>query len=152
MDDSKVSYKEIVNRIIGNCLDEIEKKTGIIMDAKVNGRTVSLYLNDEESLVTITLKDIEKSIMTVLNIDDPKLLRGKCRKRAYSDARTMFCDISRKYGFTVTAIGDFMSRDHTTVVHHSQKARDLFYTDPVFIDKYSRVLNFLKSENGKVVY
>lgn len=61
---------------------------------------------------------------------------SQVRSRTFVDARHYFCAIMRKQlDYPVTAIGKLMNRDHTTVVHATQKFYDRCETD----ENYKRV-------------
>mgnify|MGYP006266297215 CR=1 FL=1 len=154
MDQQPLTSKQIINNIVKNALDEIEQKTGVIMDARINSRMVRFYTEtDNNTLNPFTLSDIEQAIIESLSLQSkPNILRSKNRKRDIVDLRSIFSHISRRFQFTVKNIGLHMGRDHTTAVHHYQKAEDLLKTDPLFVEKYKRVINNLKSKYAEIVY
>jgi len=45
-------------------------------------------------------------------------LVNKNRKKRFAIARKLFCAICKREGFKMEAIGMFLNRDHSTVVHH----------------------------------
>lgn len=51
----------------------------------------------------------------------PEELKGKCRKKQYSDYRSMFSKIAREWGFSLSEIGGVINRHHATVLHLSEK-------------------------------
>lgn len=154
MDNKEMSKKDIINKIIGQALDEIKEQTGLSLDAKVNDKTVNFYPDEEKSIQEMQmfyLSDIERIVTECLNIK-PDALRNRSRTRESVDARTIYTHIARKYNFTVTKIGEHIHRDHTTAIHHTKKAEDLFITDERFVGKYNKVLNTIKERYAKVIY
>lgn len=152
MRESEQLNKRLVNQIIGRCLQEIQEKTGLVLDAKVNGRLISLFLDDPENLNITDLGCIERVVIEALGFDNPNILKCKNRKREYVDGRAIFSHISRKYNFSLTGIGRYLKKDHTTIIHHIRKAEDLLETDSLFFKKYNKVVEKLKDTYGKVIY
>lgn len=141
-----------INQIIGKCLEEIREKTGIVLDAKVNGRTISVYLDDPDNLYIRDLRAIEDAVVSTIGDSNLEMLKCKNRKREYVDARAIFSHISKQYDFTLKSIGRYIKRDHTTIIHHVRKAECLLQTDPYFTTKYNKVIETLKHTYGKVIY
>lgn len=152
MIEEQRSNKAIINEIIGRCLQEIEEKTGSILDARINGRMVSIYEDHPENSNIVSLEGIEEIILSTLKFENPDTLRCKNRKREYSDARSIFCHIARKYHFTLSSMGRFLSKDHTTIIHHVKKGRLLLEIDPVFSVKYNRVLQKMNNKYGEITF
>jgi len=152
MKENEYLNKKLINQIIGNCLHEIQEKTGVVLDAKVNGRVISLFLDDPDNLNITDLDCIERVVVETLGYENTNILKGKNRKREYVDARAIFSYISRKYNFSLAGIGDHIKKDHTTIIHHIRKAGDLLETDPLFLNKYNKVIEKLKDTYGKVIY
>lgn len=153
MEEKIVSTRQIINEIIGKTLDEIKEKTGLIMDARINDRIIKFYPEENQDLKMFNLGDIEQIVVDCLELNNkPDVLRSKTRKRSVVDARTIFTYVARRYNFTVTKIGKHMNRDHTTAIHHTQKAEDLFKTDPLFVEKYTKVINRINERYAKIVY
>jgi len=145
--------KHAINEIIGRCLDDIKKETGLTLDAKINNRTINFYADPDQENKIFDLADIESVMVNCLNLDDKKsILKAKDRRRDFADLRTIFSYIARKYNFTVTSIGKYMEKDHTTAIHHFRKAEDLLKTDPVFLEKYTKVVNSLNEKYATFVY
>jgi hypothetical protein len=144
--------KAQINQIIGRCLDEIKEKTGIVLDAKVNGRTISVYIDDPDELYIKDLMAIEHAVLDVVGDSNLEMLKSKNRCRSYVDARAIFSHISKQHDFTLKSIGKYIRRDHTTIIHHIRKAESLLQTDPYFAKKYNRVMENLKKTYGKDIY
>jgi len=144
--------KSQINQIIGKCLDEIKEKTGIVLDAKVNGRTISVFMDDPDELYIKDLQAIENAVLTTVAETNLEALKSKNRCRDYVDARTIFSHISKQHDFTLKSIGRYIRRDHTTIIHHVRKAESLLQTDPFFANKYNRVVEILKKTHGKAIY
>ena len=63
-----------------------------------------------------------------MNFGVPTVL-VRSKKRAHAEARWAFSVIARKHvGWTLTQIGDFLKRDHTTIVHGISSAEALMET------------------------
>lgn len=151
------SKKRDINEIIGKCLGEIKEKTGIMLNAKVNGRTVSLYLDDPEDLYIPNLDVVEKAVLAVVKDESIKdrsvnILKTKLRKRDCVDARSIFTHICRQHKFQFAKIGKYLKRHHTSIIHLDRRAKDLLETDRNFEIRYKQVVDLLKEKYGKAVY
>ena len=51
-------------------------------------------------------------------------LRGQCRQKPLVAARALISKRAYEAGFTMPRIGQFMHRDHTTILHHLKMFRD----------------------------
>jgi hypothetical protein len=63
------------------------------------------------------LDEIAEKVCTLygINLED---LKGKSRRKLFVDARFEFCMAARHSEHTLTDIGRYLNRDHTTVMHH----------------------------------
>ena len=80
-----------------------------------------------------------------------KDMRRKSRVQERCDARFIFCDIARErikmrvagkrqHAVTYQCLADFLGgRDHTTIMHACNQAKDLIETDSKFISLYKKV-------------
>tara|TARA_R110000744_G_scaffold235558_1_gene353240 strand:- start:614 stop:1042 length:429 start_codon:yes stop_codon:yes gene_type:complete len=63
-------------------------------------------------------------------------LSAKTRERKFCDARKMYSYIARKCTkYSLKKIGEFIERDHTTVLHSIKRCEDLMETDKNFLMK-----------------
>lgn len=53
-------------------------------------------------------------------------IQGRCRIGRYVKARVLFAEIARKEGYSFSAIGRHLKKDHTTVIYHLQLKRRKF--------------------------
>lgn len=131
------SNKEIVNEIIGKALDDIKRKTGIELDAKMDNRIFKFYSDDK--IISLKLEEIESVVINSLNLQSivsKHKLKTKSKKRNIVDAKIIFSYISRKYHYKLTEIGRFTNKHHTSIVHHVAVCKDLLKTNKDFKEKY----------------
>ena len=82
------------------------------------------YMSDEDSGFLSVVEDYRKSVMaeivdevsgtTGISIID---IIGNSRERHIVRARQLVMFIARREGMTLTSIGSYLRRDHTTVIH-----------------------------------
>lgn len=48
----------------------------------------------------------------------PLQLRSRRRARPYVEARKLFSQMAHDFGFSLSEIGRYMGKDHTTIMHH----------------------------------
>ena len=103
----------------------------------------------------VTLDDIYESVTESFKYKDRSTLSGKSRKRECIDGRTVYFHLARKHGFTLKECANHLSRDHTTAIHHVNKANNLLKTDSMFTNKYMRALfnlkHFKRTQDAKTV-
>lgn len=70
---------------------------------------------------------------------------GQNRNRYLVLTRQVFCYVCRNIvGFKVTDIGDFLGKDHTTVIHSCRKMESYFFTkDALAMNYYERIADVL---------
>lgn len=88
------------------------------------------------------LKLLKLIIENVLQVD----IKKKSRMRNLIDARYIYTKILRDRGHTCTAIGKYIGKDHTTIVHYSNKMDALLSRDELLAEKYIKCKNALQKE------
>lgn len=93
------------------------------------------------------LNNLKAEICRIFDLPD-KALFGRRRDREVMTPRQLFIFISDEIcRCTSEELGDFMDRDHSTVIVSRQRIRDLIYTrDQIFIDYLNRYQQFAKPE------
>jgi len=80
-----------------------------------------ITLNDIFTDVTNALKDVDITTKVGLHYEKRKFtpsdITGYSRIRPLVTIRHIFCFIAYGYGYTLTDIGRFLGRDHTTIIH-----------------------------------
>ncbi len=95
--------------------------------------------------VRLDMEDINKVVMTRMHDDCPGLrkydsLSHSHRGRDYIMYKKIFCMFARQAGYTVTGIGAFLNKDHSTVIHNLKTGDNhLKAKDPFFTDRYNRI-------------
>jgi len=90
----------------------------------------------------MTLESITEAIKYVTNID---IFNEKSRHRDVVDARKMYGYIA--YNHTeqnFRLIGNFINKNHSTIMHYNKQAMALYDTDKTFKRKLDIVLKILK--------
>ena len=67
--------------------------------------------------------------------------------REYVDARRIFCRLARMEGHRLIHIGEFVGRDHSTVIHAVDSCKTLREVDKHFRAMYERCLQALEMRN-----
>ena len=79
---------------------------------------------------------LERIVRSVFQAD----IMDKSRKRNFVDARKAFSILLRDKGYTYTRIGEFLNKDHATILHHFNSKEGCLLTDKNFSDKYYECL------------
>jgi hypothetical protein len=72
----------------------------------------------------------------------------KSRNRELADGRKLMSLFLRNLGYSYTAIGAIMDKDHSTIIHSVNTANDLLKTDANFRRIYYNVKHALEYENS----
>ena len=113
-------------------------------DSKVTDR--GLFIQDvmHEKDMNISLKEIAKIVTDVTSIS-LIAMRNQSRKRSLVDAASLFSIISRKYTLeTFESIGEYINKNHSTIVYHVSRAGDLLLYDKAFNLTLNKVENQIK--------
>lgn len=97
-------------------------------------------MQTEDRILLNNLLDAVESGTGVLKVD----IISKSRKREVSDARKIFYHVAcHKIGraLTLTELGVFLNRDHSTVLHNRTQAETLLQIDKKFNEQYNRVIH-----------
>lgn len=63
-------------------------------------------------------------------------IKSRKRSREIVDARMLFAKILRERGHTTTAIGRYLGKDHTTIVHYGLMVDDVLAQLPYYHNQY----------------
>ena len=137
----------LATKMVDKFLKDLKEKTGlrasIMMDhlnpSKENaflGKIVSLEMLEEIFLEAYPVKS------------DINPLHTKGRKIEHVEARCVFCHIAReKLKFSYPGIGNYIQKDHSSIMHMTRRANNLLDTDDKFYNLYYKTI-----ENLKIVY
>lgn len=130
-------YKEIFDLIEAHRL-QIEVEYGVSLQLYVKLNVISLEL-------------LEELINRVMKRDFPQYdgwLGKETRKTEVVMFRSIFFFFAREYGYTTSASGKHVGRDHATVIHGMNKLETKLSKNSV---KYTKYFNLCKEaiENGK---
>jgi chromosomal replication initiation ATPase DnaA len=87
--------------------------------------------------VNMRLEEVRAKVLQVTNID---VKNQTSRKRAYINAKKIFCKVARTKRATFHEIGNFIGYDHSTVVWHVRDFDFIRKVDEDFDRDYSRVV------------
>lgn len=100
---------------------------------------VKVQLQRKRRRVVITCEDVAAVVSRVLNVPMETLVSKRRGKQAVSDARhiaiAITCDVTK---YTIYKIGEYYSRDHSTIIHARDNARSLRLTNTAFRAKYDQ--------------
>ena len=78
---------------------------------------------------------------------------AKGRYRENVDARMIFAKILRERGHTYKSIGNYLYKDHSTIIHYSEQASNLIKTDKKMLNLYIDCRNkFLENREPIVLH
>lgn len=131
-----------VQRIIANAQQEI---------IKVTGQDVTIEVRPAKE-DTIDTTDIINMFCAVWGIE-PGELKRKCRKREYVIMRQILSMRLKMTGLALEKIGDlFGGRDHTSIIHALQSAKDRLDTkDALFFQYFNPVQHLFNILNQKAI-
>lgn len=78
-------------------------------------------------------------------------LTCKSRKREVVELRMIFCYMARMMRYTLGTIGEFLNRDHTTIIHNVSTFLNLMETDDGFKSRYNEILNHINQSHESPV-
>jgi len=80
-------------------------------------------------------------------------LMARRRHREVVDCRKVFAKILRERGHTFKSIGNYLYKDHSTIIHYSDEASNLIKTDKKILDLYINCRNkFLENREPIVLH
>lgn len=149
-------YREILaEKLIKNFIEEFNQKTGLkISSINVEDNLILNSITNEnaERIPVISLESLERIILSTVPYDlTPHLFKSKSRRREYVDTRSIFAHIARRFNFKFKSIGEYINRDHTSIIHLNRKANNLIETDPTFLSIYTIITNKIKEHYGKSI-
>jgi hypothetical protein len=96
---------------------------------------------------TLHLQKEAEDLITIVNTEFNLDLQTKSRRRAYVDARRVYSLIMRDRGFSLTAIGRSLEKDHATIIHYLKNIHIIFKHCPNLHESYQRIAKI--SNKGK---
>lgn len=147
-------YRDILaEKLMKNFIKEFKQKTGLkISSINIEGNLILKSITNEnaEQIPVISLETLEQIILSTVPYNlTPHLFRSKNRRREYVDTRSIFSHIARRFNFKFKSIGEYINRDHTSIIHLDRKASDLIETDPTFLSIYTTITNKIKEKYDK---
>ena len=137
--------RKLEKKLIENFMKTFYEKIGYYPKVIIPGSNV---INDE-GLKILTLNELQEYFDPFL----PKMrnnhsmnLFSKCRKRKLVEVRFIFYYIARSMKYTLTEIGQYAGRDHTTIMHGLQMFVTLYKQDDIFKSIYHEIINFIKKD------
>ena len=141
--------------------NKYNKKLQVIVSelgsSKVNNYT-KMWKNEIDALANINitnkLKELERIVLHTMHELDPSLshldsMIVKSRRRNVLIWVQCYTYIARTIGFTTTRIGEFINRDHATVLHSVRAVQNMIDTNETdFMLAYKAVLKNIKEYVG----
>jgi hypothetical protein len=105
-------------------------------------------VENREGIKLLSLNELSNYFNEFLPKIYNKVIRldSKLRNRHIVELRFMFCYIARSMRFTLTDIGKFLKRDHTTIIHALTTFHNLYQTDEAFRFRYTNIINSIKEK------
>ena len=102
--------------------------------------------NKLEELQGIVLRAMHKVNPDLRNIDSMVITTRRREVLVWIQA---FTHIARRIGFTTTKIGEFIGRDHSTIVHQTKATSDMLFTkEELFMQAYNAIINEIRDYVG----
>lgn len=102
------------------------------------GRNRLLFLNAE--VPWRDMADMLRRVSLVTRVDAAEI-KGRGRTPHVAEARHLFCEVACRGGHSTVAVGHFLGRDHSTVVHSRTFVRTLMPEDlELFLTLYNRTV------------
>lgn len=89
---------------------------------------------------------VRKSVEMVIGVD----IFTKNRKRRVVEARMMYGLLMRELSHSLKQIGEYLHKDHTTVIHYERTMRNLIDTDVNVLKTYLRCKELIDSQKQHV--
>ena len=94
------------------------------------------------------LKHLTETIKKELDID---LTVENSRKRHVVDARRIYCDLAKEFGYyTFDDIGKHINKNHATVIHLTKTSKDLIKFDKEYKKKYDFIFEQIEKLPVKI--
>lgn len=99
----------------------------------------------------LTIEEVLKKVAEVFEVE-PEDITGISRRHKYVMARRAFCAfLSRSTHVTRQKLGEYINRDHSSVVHTLKKHNEWMVYYPQYSEKYGKLLSSLYVLEGKTV-
>lgn len=149
---TKKEYKnQLASKMIDSFVKDFREKTGF----KATVMMDHLMIKHEKETTTgfFSLPMLEEAFLKAYPLPLPiNPLRLKSRKLEYVEARCVFCYIAREdMRFTLSGIGKFLNKDHTSIIHMNKRASDLLETEDRFYNLYKETKDNLNNTYDKTV-
>lgn len=132
-DYRKKMENELIRQFVNTFYEKIGYRPIVITEKNIG----------ENGLIVLTLNELEEYFTPYLpTIFGKKVKLGaKNRKRSIVELRCIFFFIAKSMKYTLTSIGAYLRRDHTTVLHNIVTFKNLYETDEKFKMKYINIIN-----------
>lgn len=147
MDLSVKEYKErLAYKLVDKFTAEFYEKTGmkvrVMVDQLNTLKGDASIFNDK----IVSLNILEEEVLKALPFEvERNPIKSRSRKGEYVDVRCIFCYIACKVmGFTLTSVGRYLNKDHTSVIHMNKRAQNLINNDERFLSLYKTIYEKIK--------
>lgn len=156
---TKEYQNKLALKLIRSFVNDLYNKTGMKATVKID----RLYIpkEDEGSKIKeiMSLDILEERFINAIPIKvDGNPLKLKSRKGEYVDLRCIFSHIACKHlGFPLIAVGRYLKKDHTSIIHMCKRGDALLENDEKFTALYdsifTKINTYVKfSESDSNVY
>jgi hypothetical protein len=130
--------RKLALSLISKFTRDFNDKTGLSVNVHV---PEFVKFENDNMKYLLTLPKVEQIFLECVPVELKPDMALKCRsrKRQIVDLRTIFCSIAYRLNFTLSDIGRYIQRDHTTIIHLTRKADDLLATDERFASLYNSI-------------
>lgn len=130
--------KELISEFMEKFREEIGYYPTVVINEDIINR---------DFLHRLPLDVLEKQFDDFLPTIYGKTVTITCKKRIRPivEIRCYFSFIARTMGYSLTDIGKYIKKDHTTIMHHIRMFNILYETQEKFRDKYIKIVNKIKA-------
>ena len=140
---TKEYQNKMALKMIRSFVNDLYNKTGMKATVKID----RLYIPKDDENTTfkdiMSLDILEKRFLEAIPFKvEHNPLRVKSRKGEYVELRCVFCHIACKHlGFPLIAVGRYLKKDHTSIIHMCKRGDTMLSNDDKFINLYDIIFS-----------
>jgi hypothetical protein len=127
--------------LISEFMDKFRQEMGFYPTVVINENIIN-----RDFPFKLPLQLLEKQFDDILPSMYGRTVTITCKKRIRPivELRCFFSFIARSMGYSLTDIGKYMKKDHTTIINHIKTFNNLYETQENFRDSYIKIVNKIK--------
>jgi len=150
-----IEYRDsLAKSMIKDFVSEFKEKTGLRISISIHDdyHFKKNYITDLDDLPVISLHSLEKIVLNCIPYKiTHQQFKSKNRQQKFVDPRSLFCIIARKLNFKYKSIGEYLKRDHTSIIHLEKKAFNLLDTEVDYLEIHNLIINKIREKYGEII-